>query len=150
MTLHVFNSSLARLLRSAIFRRMTEHRGDRPDRLDVHIHFPERVDVHVHVAGLAELAQLFVTGFKDLKQEIHTMGTTVSQQIDDAAARDEVATAKLSADLAAIAEELKANAPNPGAVVTQAQADRHSAIAAALEAAAAAADALVVTPPATP
>lgn len=94
--------------------------------------------------------------FDRLDAELHTillalgkvikMSETVSQQLDAAAARDEAATAKLSADLAAIAEELKANAPDPGSVVTQAQADRHIAIATALEAAAAAADAMVVPP----
>lgn len=83
-------------------------------------------------------------------ERLITMSETVSQQLDDAAVRDEAATAKLSADLVAIAAELKANAPDPGSVVTQAQADRHLAIATALEAAAAAADALVVTPPEAP
>jgi hypothetical protein len=82
-------------------------------------------------------------------KRIETMGTTVSQQLDDAATRDEAAMAKLSTDLAAIAAELKATAPAPGSTVTQAQADRHTAIATALEAASAAADALV-TPPAPP
>lgn len=95
-----------------------------------------------------------VKAFHEVKQEIKNMGTTLSQQMDDAAARDEAATAKLSADLAAIALELQTNAPAAGSVVTQAQVDRHVAIATALEAAAAAADALVVpsgsgtTPPA--
>jgi hypothetical protein len=76
------------------------------------------------------------------------MSGTVSQKLDDAAARDEAALAKLSADLTAIADELKANAPDAGSVVTQAQVDRHLAIATGLEAAAAAADAMVVPAPA--
>lgn len=107
---------------------------------------------------LDRLERLMLTRFDRSDAELHTillaigkvidMSETVSQQIDAAAARDEAATAKLSADLAAIAAELKATQPDPGSVVTQAQADRHNAIATALEAAAAAADALVV--PATP
>lgn len=79
-------------------------------------------------------------------ERLLTMSGSISAQIDDAAARDEAAMAKLSADLGKIADELKATAPAPGTTVTQAQADRHTAIATALEAAAAAADALVTAP----
>lgn len=105
------------------------------------------INVNVHLPALAELAALVIKGFNELRKDIATMSSTVSQKIDDAAARDEAATAKLSADLTAIAEELKANTPDPGSIVTQAQADRHLAVAAALEAAAAAADALVTPTP---
>lgn len=85
-----------------------------------------------------------------LAQRIFEMSTTISGQIDDAATRDEAAMAKLSTDLGKIADELKAITPAPGTTVTQAQADRHVAIATALETLATTADALVTTPPADP
>lgn len=83
-------------------------------------------------------------------RRLETMSNTMSGQLDDDAARDEAAMTKLSTDLAAIAAELKANVPPVGTQVTQAQVDRHTAIATSLEAAAAAADALVAPAPVTP
>lgn len=105
-----------------------------------------KIEVHVHLAGLPELLAIgerILHESTETRKELRTMGTTISEQLDADAARDEAATAKLSADLAAIAAELKANAPPVGSVITQAQADRHTAIAVSLEAVAAAADALV-------
>lgn len=84
-----------------------------------------------------------------VKRLVH-MSSTVSQQLDDAAAREEVSMAKLSADLTAIAAELLAATPPVGSVITQSQADRHVAIATSLEGVAAAADALVTAPPPPP
>ncbi len=77
------------------------------------------------------------------------MAESLSQQLDDADTRLEAALAKISTDLTAIAAELKANTPNPGSMMTQAQADRNTAIATSLEAVASAADALA-TPPDPP
>jgi hypothetical protein len=131
---------------------------------DIQIHVaPHGIHSEIHITvsfpeewGDALIGALKAAAHRDdpevlsLVKRLITMSTTVSQQLDDAATRDEAGLAKISADLAAIATELQATAPAPGTVVTQAQADRHTAIATAIEAAAAAAGALVVPPPPPP
>jgi septal ring factor EnvC (AmiA/AmiB activator) len=89
------------------------------------------------------------TALQQTLKELKTMSESLSQQLDDADVRIEAALAKLSTDLTDIAAELKANTPNPGSMITQAQADRNLAIATNLESLAAAADAMA-TPSAPP
>lgn len=98
---------------------------------------PERIDVHVHVAGLAELAQLVATGFKELKQEIKTMGTTLAdqltaQQAETSAALDGISTTVSSiatdvTEIGADVDQLLAGA-QPGVTLTQAMVDTMGAI----------------------
>lgn len=105
---------------------MSDHRDHRqPERIEVRVIMPERIDVHAHVAGLAELAQLVVTGFKELKQEIHTMSGTLAEQLAAAQADTNAKLDSIGTDVTEISADVDSllAGMNTGDAVTQAMVD---------------------------
>lgn len=74
---------------------------------------------------------------------LKTMSSTISEQVDAASAANEASAAQIMAALTGIAAELTATAPPAGSTITQAQADRATAVALKITSAVAELSALV-------
>lgn len=84
-----------------------------------------------------------------LRQEIKTMGTSLSEQMDASNAALSAGLDAIQTDVTAIATELSAAVPSPGSTISQAQVDVLNAQVARVQAVKTSLDALVV-PPAAP
>lgn len=112
----------------------------------------QTINVNVHLPALAELAALVIKGFNELRRDIHTMSSTLAEQLAAAQAETSAALDGIATDVSEIAadvDSLLAAAP-VGSVLTQEAVDAMTAIRDRAVAAKAGLDAVNARVPATP